>query len=105
MMTFVCTQVLPFASVKAFYDEYTASSLHQHGCDEMSSVSTFTRAYKEISESGKNCRLMRGKGNFSTCGTCNAAAALLANKSKHLHPDVRKMIIRFRYERVERFHV
>lgn len=82
--------------MKSFYDEYTASSLSQPGCDETASPSTFNRAYQAISKQGKNCRLMKGKGNFSTCGTCNAAASLLANKSKHLKPDVRQMIIQFR---------
>lgn len=88
--------MLPFGSVKAFYDEYTASSLFQPGCDEVASLSTFARGYKAISDHGKYCRMMQGKGSFSTCGTCNGAAALLANKSKHLHPDVRKMIIQYR---------
>ena len=41
--------------------------------------------------------MMNGKGNFSTCGPCNAAAYLLANKDRKLTAAERDTVHQFRY--------
>ena len=89
-------KVLPFPNVKTFYGEYVATSLGKDLEEEIAKLTTFRLAYKRISQKGKVCRMMTGKGNFSTCGLCNAASRILSNKHKDLSDEKRNLVLQYR---------
>ncbi len=63
--------ILPFDSYKTFYEEYRVSATYEdYDIDDIASYKTFLRS---IDEFGDTIRLMRCKGNFSTCEICNNA--------------------------------
>jgi hypothetical protein len=82
--------------VAAFYEEYYHTSLDDYDEDTIAKRTTFSNAYHEISEDGNVCRMMRGKGNFSTCNICNNAARLLANKGRKLSKADRELVQQYR---------
>jgi len=82
--------------VTSLYEEYYHTSLDDYDEDAIAGKTTFREAYNEISLDGNVCRMMRGKGNFSTCSICNNAARLLANKGRKLSKADRELVQQYR---------
>ncbi len=73
--------VVPYSSIKAFYEEYMSYSAFKHTHpDNFASLSTFQRAFTKLERQG--IRKLNAKGSFNTCEICNNAEELLRNKSK-----------------------
>jgi len=89
-------QVLPFFTMKDFHEEYCAATMDDYGADNVAGMTTFKEVYNDISRNGVVCRMMKGKGSFATCGICNSAAILLANKSRTLTKPERVVVMQYR---------
>lgn len=98
LIVYFYLQILPFPSVQQFHEEYTCAYANDTDMelDDLASLQTFRDAYKVISNKGTFCRMMTAKGNFSTCGTCNVAAYLLANRGRRLYPAERDLVLKYR---------
>ena len=85
--------ILPFDSYKTFYQEYFVSATYEElDVDEIACYRTFCRA---IATFETKIRLMRCKGNFSTCEVCNNAAYILRTNHKW-SKEQRDIILKFR---------
>jgi hypothetical protein len=88
-------RVLPFGSLKSFYEEYYLSSQILGDLDSsIGGLTLFRTVYKHEFES--TLRLMRCKGNFSTCDICNNAADLLTDRKRGFTKEQRDIISKFR---------
>jgi hypothetical protein len=85
--------ILPFNSYKTFYQEYKVSATYNdYDIDDIACYKTFLRSIEEF---GNTIRLMRCKGNFSTCEICNNAAYILRTNNKWTK-EQREIILKFR---------
>jgi len=80
---FAAKRILPFPSLKQFYNEYEASFRPLYGSLvqqyqtplNKASLTTFREVFNE--ECCGTARFMRGKGNQTTCEVCNRIILLL----------------------------
>lgn len=86
---------LPYGSIKAFYEEYVTSS-KVNGNDETTIASETRFRVCFTNEFSRTVRLMRCKGNFSTCDICNNAADLLNDHTREFTKEQREIIMNFR---------
>jgi hypothetical protein len=87
-------KVVPFISVSQFHDEFESHWKMSNGEGEDSDIpsySTFKLAYDSF---GTDIRLMRCKGNFSTCELCINAAELL--RKRRYSKAERQLILDYR---------
>ena len=87
-------KVIPFLNIAQFYEEFKAHwQITNEEYDECSapSYNRFRAAHLSF---GTNIRLMRCKGNFSTCELCLNAAELL--RSKKYNKIERRVILDYR---------
>ena len=91
-------RIVPFLSVRSFHEEFKAHYILS-GEDEskMPSESTFLRAWNSFNG---DVRLMRCKGNFSTCELCANATELLKKANKYGKAE-REIILQYRRQHLK----
>jgi hypothetical protein len=92
-------KITPFLKVSHFYEEFKMHWDLSYGGGETlqaPSYTTFLGAFESFNES---VRLMRCKGNFSTCELCSNATELLT--SRKYNKQERKLILEYRKQHLK----